>query len=234
MTNSIKSVVDKYVKNELSGIENPTEKFIDRVFDDSQPTIPTLEEWSKYILFDHGHFNFDVINGCNSFMARSKYNSRIFPLVTHEFLIDLVDYVKKFNIVCDIACGIGQLTHWIRKYGGHVEFAVDDDSWPDRKPKDYFDFVEKQDAIEFVKNHPEIDLYLLSWPYMSDMAANIWKNMRTGQTLLYIGESEGGCTANDEFFKCVSENNAIEVDDKLNKNFMSFWGIHDRIYIFKK
>lgn len=47
---------------------------------------------------------------------------------------------------------------------------------------------------------------LLCWPYMDSMAVEAAQEYRYrgGQTLVYIGEGHGGCTADDAFFKELS------------------------------
>jgi len=72
----------------------------------------------------------------------------------------------------------------------------------------------------------------MSWPdYESDFAFDIWETMKRGSELVYIGESEGGCNANEKFFK--STHPYIQ-NINLAKNFVSFPGIHDSIHVYKK
>ncbi len=68
---------------------------------------------------------------------------------------------------------------------------------------------------------------------MDGVAARIWNAMKENQYLFYIGESYGGCTANDKFFELINE---YETEDKwkLKVNFRSFWGIHDQPYLYKR
>lgn len=125
----------------------------------------------------------------------------------------------------ELAAGAGWLTHWLNKYGVYAD-AVDNHSWA-FKFCEKLPLVARTDAVQYVKRHAETDLYILSWPpYKKPLAANIWKAMKSGQYLLYIGEGEGGCTADDKFFELTREH---QVEDKWNlqNDYFQFWGMHD-------
>jgi len=70
----------------------------------------------------------------------------------------------------------------------------------------------------------------LCWPaYNSPMAEKALKSYK-GDTVIYIGEDKGGCTANDKFFVNLEKN-----FDEVESIELHVWpGIHDRLYIFKR
>ncbi len=82
---------------------------------------------------------------------------------------------------------------------------------------------------EKVAEHPERTLFLCWPPYDDDMAVECLRPY-TGDTVLYIGEGEWGCTANAAFH------------DELNDSFeeeRTVWlpnydGIHDRLEVWKR
>lgn len=160
-----------------------------------------------------------------AFRFRDAMIERGFVFPTSD-LLDSIDSLAGVRPVIDLACGTGWLSGWLRKRGLDVT-AVDNKSWKFSKfEKD----VIKCDAVNYVKNHPNpLGIYILSWPYMNDMAARIWKAMRSGERLLYIGEGGGGCTANDEFF-AVTE--GCEREDV--KGLYQFWGLHDYAELLTK
>jgi len=131
--------------------------------------------------------------------------------------------------VVDLCAGQGWMSFWLTKYGFPV-LAIDDQSWKWDKEQ-FLSMVIKEDAVTYAKDHSEVDLFILSWPFMDNTAISIWKSMRKGQYLLYIGESEGGCTANDDFFHKTYDN---EVTSPIENNFVAFFGIHDRPILFRK
>ncbi len=133
------------------------------------------------------------------------------------------------NKIVQLSCGPGWFTYWLRKYGILVEKCVDNFTWKESfKNKSYLSFVEKGDSIEAAKVD-NVEMFILSWPYMDSVAANIWKEMKRGKYLLYIGEEKGGCTADDEFFNLI-ENKEIQ----RGFPFLSFPNIHDRPILFQK
>jgi len=78
---------------------------------------------------------------------------------------------------------------------------------------------------------------LLVWPNCeTQFARNVACAMRSGQALIYEGESEGGCTADQEFFQCLrgSFNPRVSEMAELNKNHRTFPGLHDKWWIGTK
>ena len=194
--------------------------------------LPSIEWFRKNVSLDvnidnitkiDDHLNLTFV----SFNFRHIYTYRSFPILTKEWIKSIADYCQQFNKVYELAAGGGWITYWLRKYGIDIE-CIDNYKWKDIK---YNDWVKKGDAVEYVKNNQDIELFILSWPWMDDMAANIFESMRSGQRILYVGEGYGGCTANDRFFKLV-ENKKEETN--IEDNFISFWGIHDYPSVYVK
>ena len=92
------------------------------------------------------------------------------------------------------------------------------------------------DGIEYLKTYENIaDCIILSWPnYDNDFAASILDNMQSGQRLYYMGEREGGCTANDRFFHLLEQKaeKNYSLTEKLQKHSLSWSCIHDDWYVF--
>lgn len=72
------------------------------------------------------------------------------------------------------------------------------------------------------RNHSDRALFLCWPPYDTPMAADTLKVYK-GDLLFYAGEGEGGCTADNEFFK-ILERDWEEIS--TSKRHISFWGIH--------
>jgi len=80
----------------------------------------------------------------------------------------------------------------------------------------------------------DYDTVLLVWPNCeTQFAKNVACAMRSGQTLVYEGESEGGCTADQEFFQYLRSSFSPNVCEmaELNKNHRTFPGLHDKWWI---
>lgn len=199
--------------------------------------LPTMEEVLSLIgssdPFAHGSFELAKMD--LSFMLREHYTKNSFPILNDDFITAIKKMVakKKITTISELSCGIGWLSYWLKKYGVDIVKSVDNKSWEHFGADQYLDLVVSYDSIEYVKENPEIELFILSWPYMDSVAFEIWKNMIPGQYLLYIGESESGCTASDDFFGNVF---GMEVEDDcgLHESFISFWGIRDRPVLYKK
>ncbi len=73
------------------------------------------------------------------------------------------------------------------------------------------------------KHHPDRALFL-SWPSYDEPWAAQSLACYTGNMLIYCGEGEGGCTANDEFFELLDAEWEVIGDSPAH---VAYWGIHD-------
>lgn len=194
--------------------------FLNRIFNIHMDKLPHMKEWTEKRI--------------NSFYFREEYTKKLFPIINHEFMIELKNTVENLNIdlACELSCGTGYFSHWAIKYGLPMHRSIDNKTWHNFKR--YLPHVTKDDSVKFVKRNPGYQMFILSWPYMDDVAFNIYRNMKKGQYLLYIGESMHGCTANDKFFRVVYGKRTERIETNLNNYFLQFYGIHDYCYLFKK
>lgn len=73
------------------------------------------------------------------------------------------------------------------------------------------------------------NVLFLCWPpYNEPMAFEALSSFK-GDTLIYIGETEGGCTADEDFF-----NELENWDRSASFPILSYEGIHDYIHIFER
>ena len=202
-------------------------KIINKVIDKRRKNLPTIADWQDEVYFD-GDYKTKIDTILGSTMLRFEYVKYCFPILSHEFITDLSNFCKGYKNIVEIGCGRGWMSYWLKKYGTELE-SVDNMKWPTFD--DYFDFVIDDDAIEYVKNNNN-DLIIMSWPdYQSSFAYDVWENMTEHQTLIYIGEGYGGCTADDKFHTAVQK---YEIETTLNENFRSFFAIHDKVFVYKK
>jgi len=211
------------------------ETVINRVFTFNESELPTIEWLSNYINFDRYWMkNENFSKYTSSFDIRHYYTKYCFPILNHEFFQDLKFVTSKFNNIAELGAGTGWFSYWARKYNINVKDVIDDYSWKDTIFGDrILDIVTKQDNLEYLKsNNPNLIIY--SWPYMDESIANVYRNMKIGTCLLYIGEDRGGCTANDEFFHLISNNILEDETNYLNRNWVSYNGIHDSCKLILK
>jgi hypothetical protein len=195
---------------------------IKNTFNINSTKLPLNKDWENTLKDNSSLTNFNL---------RNEYIKHSFTILTHEFLLSLSNYCKRFNKISEVGCGSGWLTYWLRKYGTFTYSAIDDHKW---QFKFYHKFVTKTNAIQYIKNDSSIDLIIMSWPdYDSPFAYNIWNNMHSGQYLLYIGEGPGGCTGNDLFHDAIQQHYMEKDSYILSTHFKSFNYIHDYPSILK-
>jgi hypothetical protein len=80
-----------------------------------------------------------------------------------------------------------------------------------------------------IKDHPNRTLFLCWPPYDNPMAYNCLMNYK-GDTLIYVGEDEGGCTGDDNFWKEIGAN----WKDIEGVKIPQWEGIHDYLLVYKR
>lgn len=148
--------------------------------------------------------------------------------------------------VVEIGAGTGYWAWLLQQAGVHVRAY--DKAPPGRKgsrnfyhsPRtDAFDLTDdageqfspvKQGSAYYAGMWPDAVLYL-SWPPYSDAMADEAPDAYTGDFLIYCGEGQGGCTADDDF------HDALESDWDLvstSRGHAQWWGIHDTLESYRR
>lgn len=90
--------------------------------------------------------------------------------------------------------------------------------------------VNEMSAKDSIKQYYDRNVFL-SWPSYNDpWAADAIQDMKPGQFLIYIGEGEGGCCADDNFFKILNN----DFDEIESEKMLQFFWIHDYLSIYRK
>ena len=97
------------------------------------------------------------------------------------------------------------------------------------KQSNCFIQVENLDSLEAVRKY-SVDVLLLIWPPYGDSMAIDCLREFSGNFLVYIGEGEGGCTADDAFHQCLDEQ-WKEIDCFPLKTWDS---IHDHLMFYTR
>jgi hypothetical protein len=109
----------------------------------------------------------------------------------------------------------------------------DDDGNPIRRPKDwtprrtYHPVI--KGGVEQTAVHPDRTLFLCWPPYDDPMAADAL-TAYVGNRLIYIGEGEGGCTADETFHKMLE----LEWTEVAHSRIVRWWGIRDWITVYAR
>lgn len=87
-----------------------------------------------------------------------------------------------------------------------------------------------RDGHDAPKHHPDRALFLC-WPSYSDPWAAHALACYAGDTLIYAGEGEGGCCADDDFFRLLD---AEWEEAGSSPAHISFWGIHCYLTAYRR
>ena len=97
--------------------------------------------------------------------------------------------------------------------------------------------IETLDCVESIDKYgKDIDIVIISWPYMDSHAYNTIKQLHRVNPkalIVYIGEGCGGCTANDDFFHHFKEITDDDLFNNISANFEQWDGLHDYVALGK-
>ncbi len=132
------------------------------------------------------------------------------------------------NELVEIGAGRGYWAHLLSERGATVH-AYDNGSWTMHSDVHPWHPVE-HGGPEMVELHPDAAAFI-SWPpYDDPMAFDVARRLRPGQKLIYIGEDDGGCNGDDEFWGMIR-------DDFIKVRGVAlpqWWGLHDWLTIYER
>lgn len=158
-----------------------------------------------------------------------------FVLLNEELLDKTANFLKNKS-VCEIGAGTGWLSYNLQQRGIDITPV-------DYKPCNDSDFGFKKlhtevlisNGVDYLENNSP-DVVILSWPdYDTSFASDILNVLKKGQTLIYIGEHEGGCTGDDYFFELLNDKTKINEDitNSLQQSSICWTGVHDTWHVFE-
>lgn len=156
-------------------------------------------------------------------------------VLTQEVARRLGSYLRGKQVV-EVFAGTGYLAHHLRKTADldRRSYRAYDNrtGWAS---KVYYPGVSKKNAFRALIKRA--DVVVMTWPeYTENHAVRIVTKMEPGQVLVYNGEPQGGCCANDRFFE-ILDRDFIKIEslsNRLNDGHFTFFGIHDRWAVYKK
>ena len=168
---------------------------------------------------------------------RDKFISKLgFAAINKKFIEVLNDEVIKNKKCLEIMAGTGALSKALYDLGIDV-ISTDNLSWDDLESyqswKSRSFNVEKLDCVKAIEKYgKDVDFIICSWPpYDEPQATQAIIKMREVNPnckMIYIGEDQGGCTADDDFFNNWKD---VYEPEETNGCFERFYGLHDRIYV---
>lgn len=170
-------------------------------------------------------------NLAESFTIREEwlYKKGMFAFVAKEWTTKLAAWIGERKCL-EVMSGAGWLAKALREEGVDI-IATDNMSWAQKKGWDLVTDIEELDCVKAVTKYgKDIDILIISWPYMDNNAYKTIKRLHTinpDALIVYIGEGMRGCTASDAFFMHFEEVKDPEFTP-VQKHYRSWPGIHDR------
>lgn len=155
-----------------------------------------------------------------------------YALIYDEWIKELATFIGSKKVL-EVMSGTGALAATLRSHGVDIK-CTDNRSWDVAQPDKCSPWceVEELDCIEAVNKYgADVDFILMSWPPYDEPQANQvlleMRKVNPNCRLIYIGESYGGCTADDEFFS-----NAVECEYP-NISYLNINWFHDDVLIYR-
>lgn len=182
------------------------------------------EKWVS-VLEKNRHPSFDV----QSYIERDNFRRGISWHIPTESLLDLL---VRLSPIVSVGSGLGYTESLAIQKGADIKATdarLDGNGWCDNKSP--FCPIEKMDAREAVSKNKDKNVFMAWPPYDHPMAFEVAEEMQKGTILIYVGESGGGCTGDDKFFKILFQQ-FIEIETEA---FIPSWqGIYDEVRVYKK
>jgi len=185
---------------------------------------PYYEEGKEHFECNH---NRDFNKSFNTYHLRWKLIPKYSFAVPNQ---EALDEIKNLGVkIIEIGAGSGYWAHMLSQNGVDIicfdtyQTKYSHGEWE----KKWFNI--ENGGPEKIREYPDRALFLC-WPdYCSPMASDCLKEYK-GEYVIYIGESDGGCTADGEFFKIIER----EFEEVKVIPIPQWYGIHDYIYIYKR
>ena len=136
----------------------------------------------------------------------------------------VIPYLAEFDEIVEIGAGSGYWAHCVNDAGGRVmPYDINPPDTPDLGGDAWVD-VERVNVFNMrddVFKHP----ILIVWPAVNEGVATEVAD-RGPPHILYVGETRGGCTAEDEFFDLLDERYGLIAKIQIP----SYAGVNDDFY----
>lgn len=154
---------------------------------------------------------------------------------TYSFAIpsdEALAEIAKHAPILEVGAGSGYWAYELEKRGVDV---VATDPWPVSQAGNHYVFqkewtpVIEMAGVEAVAAYANHTL-LLIWPcYDNPWAADVLEAYG-GETLIFVGESAGGCTADDRFYQLLEERFTVS----LEMDIPQWFGINDYLSVYSR
>lgn len=135
---------------------------------------------------------------------------------------DVIQYCAQFDNLLEVGAGNGYWAHLIECADGSVR-ATDIDP-----PSDTYKTVERAGAVDLLDEIRDNAVLMVWPPYDEGVAATVAR--QSPEHILYVGETRGGCTGEDEFFDIVDEQYGLVGKLELP----SYTAVHDDFFHYAR
>lgn len=168
----------------------------------------------------------------DDYKVKSKVIAELgFCLVSMDWIEQFARWIGDRKCV-EIMAGSGALSYALQEVGVQI-IATDNYSWTMKW--DTWTEVEDIECTEAIRKYDNAEIYIMSWPYMNDSAHQALLTMREvnpDALMIYIGEGDGGCTADDTFHGSIEEIEDSAID-RVNDIYPRWPGIWDRLFLVR-
>ena len=193
-----------------------------------------LKEWEALHIrnTDHDmHSQEGFMNFIFDHQERGPYIQKYgFAILDEKALQRIIDLEQP---IIEVGSGLGYWSAILKDNGVDIiasdKFKIEDNKYhKDGNTKPYLDII-NGDAAQMAQEHPDRALMMIWPPYDTPMGYEAL-NAYEGDTVIYVGEGRGGCTADDDFHNLLSHE--WEMIDDID--IPQWKGISDSLMIYKR
>lgn len=200
------------------------------------PSVETpLDAWPKLSEFDWIKDSSMIYGVEHNRWKVEEESKKVYGFVW-PLALENLQLILKYSPLLEVGSGTGIVAKVLTKFGADVVAtdAYPSFSWKTMKWNNKYPFdVGSYFRVKQIEAHKAVQKYhrnvLMCWPcYNKDWAFKAAQHI-TGH-LIYIGENNGGCCADEDFFNLLyTEFELIEEQDKPQ-----WYGLHDYISVYKR
>lgn len=143
---------------------------------------------------------------------------------------EAINYIVSLSPIIEVGAGAGYWASLVRQAGGSI-VALDKDPYKNDWVEGNWTQVDKLSSYYQLrkKNYSNHTLFLCWPPYADSMAFDCLKKYK-GSRLIYVGESQGGCTADNNFFNLLDK----EWEENMYIDIPQWDGMRDYLISYKR